>query len=174
MNAAGRLSLYAAGLVVTFAGAYGVAGAVVPQSVVDSWNEAAAMAGHEMGSDASTGASVEASASDEVDGFDLSIAGHLVSDTESEATVTVERDGQPVTLDAEPIARVLVLNTEDLTTVPLTASPTVTGAEITFSAAVPAAGRYALFVDFSVDGQVRTAQFALDAMSADDMDMGGS
>ncbi|MFB8387781.1 hypothetical protein ACFC3F_11645 [Microbacterium sp. NPDC055910] len=41
MNTAGRLSLYAAGLVVAFAASYGIAAAVVPDSVVTDWNQRA-------------------------------------------------------------------------------------------------------------------------------------
>lgn len=37
MNAPARLGLYAAGLVVVFGGAYALAGALVPESVVDDW-----------------------------------------------------------------------------------------------------------------------------------------
>lgn len=37
MNAAGRLSLYGAGLVVAFAGSFALASAVVPGSVVTDW-----------------------------------------------------------------------------------------------------------------------------------------
>lgn len=37
MSPAAKLALYAAGLVVAFAAAYFIAGAVVPDSVVDSW-----------------------------------------------------------------------------------------------------------------------------------------
>ena len=39
MNPAARLGLYAAGLVLAFGVAYGVAGAVVPDSVVTNWLE---------------------------------------------------------------------------------------------------------------------------------------
>ena len=39
MNAAGRLSLYGAGVVVAFGGAFGIAAAVVPDSAVANWTE---------------------------------------------------------------------------------------------------------------------------------------
>lgn len=41
MNAGARLAAYGAGLVVAFSGAYGIAGAVVPDSVVARWTEQA-------------------------------------------------------------------------------------------------------------------------------------
>ena len=41
MNAAGRLSLYGAGVVVAFGGAFGIAAAVVPDSAVANWTAAA-------------------------------------------------------------------------------------------------------------------------------------
>ncbi|HWV50109.1 MAG TPA: hypothetical protein VN035_11695, partial [Microbacterium sp.] len=43
-----------------------------------------------------------------------------------------------------------------------TAGPTVD-----FTAGVPSAGRYLLYLDFQVDGQVHTAQFVLDAAASD-------
>ena len=39
MNAAGRLGLYGAGLVIAFGAAYAVAGAVIPDSTVAAWNQ---------------------------------------------------------------------------------------------------------------------------------------
>lgn len=39
MNAAGRLSLYTAGLVVVFGAAYFAASALVPDSLVAEWNQ---------------------------------------------------------------------------------------------------------------------------------------
>ena len=41
MNAAGRLSLYGAGVVVAFGAAFGIAAAVVPDSAVANWTAAA-------------------------------------------------------------------------------------------------------------------------------------
>lgn len=46
MNAAGRLGLYGAGLVVAFGAAYGLAGVIVPESFVQSWNERSNMNEH--------------------------------------------------------------------------------------------------------------------------------
>lgn len=39
MNTASRLALYGVGLVAIFVASYAVAGAVVPDSVVEKWNE---------------------------------------------------------------------------------------------------------------------------------------
>ncbi|PKY69898.1 hypothetical protein CYJ40_07430 [Brevibacterium ravenspurgense] len=46
MNAAGRLALYGAGLVVAFGGAFGLAGVAIPDSVVDAWEEGSQMSDH--------------------------------------------------------------------------------------------------------------------------------
>ncbi len=49
MNAPSRLALYGVGLVAIFAASYAVAGAVVPESVVENWNEQSEQhPGHEM------------------------------------------------------------------------------------------------------------------------------
>ncbi len=39
MNAASRLALYGVGLVAIFVASYAVAGAVIPESVVENWKE---------------------------------------------------------------------------------------------------------------------------------------
>ncbi len=49
MNAAGRLSLYGAGLVAAFGVAFGLAGAVVPDTAVSTWQEKSAMDDHSEG-----------------------------------------------------------------------------------------------------------------------------
>ncbi|MFJ4045751.1 YdhK family protein [Microbacterium sp. NPDC089987] len=46
MNAAGRIAIYGAGLVVAFGGAYALASVVVPPSVVAAWQEEAMGDGH--------------------------------------------------------------------------------------------------------------------------------
>ncbi|WP_217132452.1 hypothetical protein [Leucobacter chinensis] len=43
MRAGTKLALYGAGLVVAFAASYGLAGVLVPDSVVHDWNERASM-----------------------------------------------------------------------------------------------------------------------------------
>lgn len=51
MNAAGRLALYGAGLVVAFGGAFGLAGALMPDSVVSAWEERSQMKEHDEGTE---------------------------------------------------------------------------------------------------------------------------
>lgn len=46
MRASTKLALYGAGLVVAFAASYGLAGVLVPDSVVHDWNERAATTEH--------------------------------------------------------------------------------------------------------------------------------
>jgi len=48
MGALTRLAAYAAGLTVAFVAAYALAGAVVPQGVVDDWARRAQPEGHAM------------------------------------------------------------------------------------------------------------------------------
>lgn len=52
MNAAGRLALYGAGLAVAFGAAYGLAGVIVPESLVQSWSERSGMNEHDAGREA--------------------------------------------------------------------------------------------------------------------------
>ncbi|RJT75663.1 DUF1541 domain-containing protein [Arthrobacter cheniae] len=51
MKAPARLALYGAGLVVAFSAAYGLAGVVVPDSVVAAWQDTSGMKDHSEGQD---------------------------------------------------------------------------------------------------------------------------
>ena len=110
-----------------------------------------------------------------VDGFDVTISGDLVAGADSALTVEVTRDGEPVTT-LEPylgaFGHLVALRDGDLAYLHVhahgdepqpgdTAGPTVD-----FTAGVPSAGRYLLYLDFQVDGQVRTAPFVLDAAAS--------
>lgn len=181
MNAAGKLSLYGAGLAVAFAGAFGAAGALVPQSLVDSWKDAASAAGeHDMGSGSmQNGSSQDGSSSTadevktaEVDGYTLNIAGHMVTEMTTDLVVSVDKSGAAVTLDEA--ASAVIADASTFAPLTLDTAATVEGSDIRFSVTVPDATRYVIFVEFTVDGQPRTAQFALNAMSAEDMNMGGN
>lgn len=113
-----------------------------------------------------------AAATDLVDGFDVTIAGQLTAGAASELTVTVARDGHAVT-DLEPylgaFGHLVALRDGDLAYLHVHAEgdePTpgeIAGPDIAFTAHVPTAGRYRLYLDFQVDGQVHTAEFVLDA-----------
>ncbi|MFT4215317.1 MAG: heavy-metal-associated domain-containing protein [Microbacterium sp.] len=118
----------------------------------------------------------ETSTTDEVDGFEVSIDGTLTVDSASDLTITVTRDGEPVTT-LEPylgaFGHLVTLREGDLAYLhvhPLGDEPEtgdVGGPEIVFSAEAPTAGRYLLYLDFQVDGQVHTAEFVLDAVHGD-------
>lgn len=46
MNAAGRLALFGAGLIVAFGGAFLLAGALVPDRAVENWRQASVVDEH--------------------------------------------------------------------------------------------------------------------------------
>ena len=98
-----------------------------------------------------------------VDGYEVRFEGALVAGTESELTLTVKRDGQPVT-DLEPylgaLGHLVAIRDGDLAYLhvhPLDEAVGAGGPEVRFAVEVPTAGRYALFLDFSHGGVVRTA-----------------
>ncbi|MFJ4165848.1 heavy-metal-associated domain-containing protein [Microbacterium sp. NPDC089698] len=108
-----------------------------------------------------------------VDGFDVGIAGDLVAGSDSELTVTVRRDGVPVTA-LQPylgaFGHLVALREGDLAYLhvhPEGAAPTgpeaTSGPDVRFGAHVPTAGRYLLYFDFMASGSVHTAAFVLDA-----------
>jgi hypothetical protein len=108
----------------------------------------------------------------QVAGFDLSVEGDLVAGTASDLTVSVSRDGEPVT-GLEPylgaFGHLVALREGDLAYLHVHAEGEepqpgeTSGPEIHFAAAAPTAGRYLLYLDFQVDGEVHTAEFVLDA-----------
>lgn len=110
--------------------------------------------------------------SDQVDGFTVTVDGELVVGEASELTFTVTRDGEPV-VALEPylgaFGHLVALRDGDLAYLHVHAEggdpePGQTaGPEIAFAAQTPTAGRYLLYLDFQVDGQVRTAELVLDA-----------
>ncbi|WP_281872657.1 hypothetical protein [Brachybacterium paraconglomeratum] len=114
----------------------------------------------------------EASRTDEVDGYTVTLDGNLTSGTTSDLTVTVERDGQPVT-KLEPylgaFGHLVALREGDLAYLhvhPDGEEPRegdVGGPDVGFAAEVPTAGRYLLYLDFQVDGEVHTAEFVVEA-----------
>ncbi|WP_210480763.1 heavy-metal-associated domain-containing protein [Naasia sp. SYSU D00948] len=109
---------------------------------------------------------------DEVDGFQVSVDGRLIAGAAGELTVTVRRNGEPVT-ELQPylgaFGHLVALRDGDLAYLHVHAhgdeprEGETSGPEITFSAEAPTAGRYLLYLDFQVDGQVHTARFVLDA-----------
>jgi hypothetical protein len=127
----------------------------------------------------------ELSASDSVGGFDVTVTGDLVAGASSELTIEVSRDGRAVT-DLEPylgaFGHLVALRQGDLAYLHVHAegeepvAGDTSGPTIAFMADAPTAGRYLLYLDFQVDGQVHTARFVLNAApgtSAGATDHGG-
>ena len=111
-----------------------------------------------------------------VDGFDVSISGDLVAGQGSELTVEVTRDGAPVTA-LQPylgaFGHLVALRDGDLAYLHVHAHgeepepDDLAGPTVTFTAQIPTAGRYLLYLDFQVDGEVHTARFVQDADAGD-------
>jgi hypothetical protein len=107
-----------------------------------------------------------------VDGYSVELYGRLVAGQASELTLTVSRGGQPVT-DLEPYlgayGHLVALRDGDLAYLhvhPHGAAgdrTTPAGPAIGFTAEVPSAGTYRLYLDFKHDGVVRTAEFTATA-----------
>ena len=105
-----------------------------------------------------------------VDGFTVSLAGSMHGGQESTLTFTVTRDGEPVTT-LQPYlgaaGHLVALRAGDLAY--LHVHPTQTkpagasGPEIEFATQPPTPGRYLLYLDFQVEGQVHTAGFVVTA-----------
>ncbi|MFE9678685.1 hypothetical protein ACFYO5_32005 [Streptomyces sp. NPDC006259] len=104
-----------------------------------------------------------------VDGYAVALRGTLAAGGESDLTFTVRRDGQPVT-DLEPYlgayGHLVALRSGDLAYLHVhpheaAEKDRTSGPEVSFSATAPSAGTYRLFLDFKVDGTVRTAAFTV-------------
>jgi hypothetical protein len=100
-----------------------------------------------------------------VDGFDVTLTGEPQAGS-SMLTFLVQRDGEAVT--TEPYlgaaGHLVVLRVGDLAYVHAHAdhdSATTTGPSIAFDVSFPSPGAYRLFLDFAVDGTVRTADFTV-------------
>jgi len=111
----------------------------------------------------------------QVDDYTVTLDGRLVPGQESELTLSVSRDGQPVT-DLEPYlaayGHLVALREGDLAYLHVHPAgepgdgQTEPGPDITFYATAPSAGDYRLFLDFQHDGAVRTAEFTARAGEA--------
>ncbi|WP_426186800.1 heavy-metal-associated domain-containing protein [Microbacterium sp. TWP3-1-2b2] len=121
----------------------------------------------------------EASRVDVVDGFTVELDGELVAGSAGDLTVTVSRDGEPVTT-LEPylgaFGHLVALREGDLAYLHVHAegdeprAGETAGPEVGFGAEAPTAGRYLLYLDFQVDGAVHTAEFVLDVAHGDHAD----
>ena len=115
------------------------------------------------------------SAKDDVDGFDVTLTGTLDASEHAMLKATVTRDGNPVTT-LEPYlgsyAHLVALREGDLAYLhvhPQGEEPrpgAVSGPDVEFMTEAPTPGRYLLYLDFQVDGNVHTAEFVLDANGA--------
>ncbi|QIK64001.1 hypothetical protein G7068_12930 [Leucobacter viscericola] len=105
-----------------------------------------------------------------VDGYTVALDGNLTPGETSELTLTVERNGKPIT-DIEPYlaayGHLVALRVGDLGYLHVhpDGEPgdgvTNPGPHITFMTTAPTAGSYRLFLDFKHDGVVRTAEFTV-------------
>lgn len=112
----------------------------------------------------------------EVDGFTVSLDGDLTAGEPSRLTVTVQRGGQPVT-SLEPylgaFGHLVALREGDLAYLHVHAegdepqAGDLAGPEVGFMAEAPTAGRYLMYLDFQVDGEVHTAELVIDAGHSD-------
>lgn len=112
----------------------------------------------------------------EVDGYTVTLDGALEPGREAELTLSVSKDGQPVT-DLQPYleayGHLVALRDRDLAYLHVhpAGTPgdgqTKAGPAVTFYATVPSAGDYRLFLDFRHGDQVRTAAFTVTAGTAD-------
>jgi hypothetical protein len=106
------------------------------------------------------------------DDYTVTVAGTLVPGKTGKLTLSVREDGRPVT-DLQPYleayGHLVVLRAGDLAYLHVhpegapgdgTTDP---GPDITFSAAVPSAGAYRLYLDFQHEETVRTAEFTMTA-----------
>ncbi|MGK5171486.1 hypothetical protein [Geodermatophilus sp. CPCC 205761] len=108
----------------------------------------------------------------EVDGYTVTLDGELAPGQESQLTLSVSRDGQPVT-DLQPYlaayGHLVALRDGDIAYLHVHPAgepgdgTTAPGPDITFYATAPSAGEYRLFLDFQHGDVVRTAEFTVRA-----------
>ncbi len=108
----------------------------------------------------------------EVGGFVVKIDGDLMAGSSSELRITVTRHDEPVTT-LEPylgaFGHLVALREGDLAYLHIHAegdepeAGEESGPNIVFASSAPTAGRYLLYLDFQVDGEVHTAEFVFDA-----------
>ena len=108
----------------------------------------------------------------EVDGYHVTLDGGLAAGHESELTLSVSRDGRPVT-DLQPYlaayGHLVVLREGDLAYLHVHPAgepgdgTTDPGPHVTFFGTAPSAGTYRLFLDFKHEDAVHTAAFTVTA-----------
>ncbi|MDQ3485619.1 MAG: hypothetical protein M3445_09480 [Actinomycetota bacterium] len=107
-----------------------------------------------------------------VDGYTVNLEGDLEAGTDAELTLSISRDGEPVT-DLEPYlgayGHLVALRGGDLAYLHVhpDGTPgddsTQPGPDVVFYAGVPSRGAYHLYLDFKHQGVVRTAEFTVAA-----------
>ena len=110
-----------------------------------------------------------------VDGYEVRLAGGLTPGKSTELTLTVSKDGRPVT-DLQPYleayGHLVALRQGDLAYLHVHPDgepgdgETKPGPGITFFAEAPSTGAYRLYLDFKHGGKVRTAEFTVHAGNA--------
>jgi len=110
-----------------------------------------------------------------VDGYEVKLNGALVPGRSSKLTLSVSKDGRPVT-DLQPYleayGHLVALRSGDLAYLHVHPDgepgdgKTRPGPDITFYAEVPSSGAYRLYLDFQHEGKVRTAEFTAVAGTA--------
>jgi hypothetical protein len=103
-----------------------------------------------------------------VDGYEVRLDGELVAGETSEVTLTVTKDGRPVT-DLQPYlgayGHLVALRGGDLAYLHVHADEeSGPGPSVRFFAEVPTAATYRLFLDFQHGGTVRTAEFTVEGV----------
>ncbi|MGY0492622.1 hypothetical protein [Streptomyces sp. WG-D5] len=100
------------------------------------------------------------------DGYEVRVDGELAAGAASELTLSVRKDGRPVT-DLEPYlgayGHLVALRSGDLAYLHVHPHDGKPGPEVAFTATAPSKGTYRLFLDFKHDGEVRTAAFTVHA-----------
>jgi hypothetical protein len=102
----------------------------------------------------------------EVDGYTVTLDGELTAGGESELTLSVSRDGRPVT-DLQPylgaFGHLVALRSGDLAYLHVhPADDGEAGPAVRFFTTAPSAGTYRLFLDFKHGDVVRTAAFTVE------------
>ena len=114
---------------------------------------------------------------DRVDGYTVELQGDLIAGAPTELTARITRGDRPVT-SLQPylgaFGHLVALRDGDLAYLHVhpegdePAPRDSGGPAVAFAATAPTAGRYLLYLDFQVEGTVRTATFVLDATRAAD------
>ncbi|WP_316519988.1 hypothetical protein [Kitasatospora brasiliensis] len=99
-----------------------------------------------------------------VDGYTVTLGGDLTPGHSGRLTLSVSRDGKPVT-DLQPYlgayGHLVALRAGDLAYLHVHPDTTTPGPEIGFTTTAPSTGSYRLFLDFKHQDTVRTAAFTV-------------